>query len=50
MRHLPTAVASALLLVSGSGRAIAAGLDALSGALLAAGLIAFGVWIKGEDD
>lgn len=49
MKHLPHALASALLLIGGSARAVASGgIDTLSVALLAAGLIVLGVWIKEE--
>lgn len=50
MRHLPLLLASAVLLLAGSARAVAAGgLEPLAVALLAAGLILLGVWIRDED-
>lgn len=56
MRTLPVALAAAVLLIAGSVRVLAAGLDAYDGtALLAAGLVTLGVWLgmevrKGGDD
>ena len=45
------ALAAALLLLVGVARAVTVeGLDPLAVALLAAGLIVLGVWIKGEGD
>ena len=45
------ALASALLLLGGSARAVTAeGLDPLAVSLLAAGLIVLGVWIRDEED
>lgn len=51
MRHLPIALASAVLLLGGSARAIAAdGLEPLAVSLLAAGLILLGVWVAEDHE
>ena len=53
MRDWPLLLAAATLLLMGSGRAAAVGtMDALAAALLAAGLVLTGVWVRDhyEDD
>lgn len=51
MRNLPLVLATAAFMLGGSARVIAAGtMDHLAAALLAAGLILLGVWIKDDEE
>lgn len=48
MRHWPTLVSAAALLAAGAARAISAGAEFLSVALIVLGSVTLGVWLERE--